>query len=475
MIRTPRTCAQDREGVPQAGGGAGGEARNDIAALRRLLDPVRATLRAQPSFGRGRPMPTTSYSARCSGRVSSARVECWNRTMRSSRGASACSTCTAGSAHRAGAAKRSPAPSRCANASRARADDAATQTAIVGRVAPSPMRSCTRARSSLPRAFARSDLGQGRRRRDPTSEQRRIRQLLSRHRLYRRDPADDPHAVSRRRDRNAAGAQPRRGRRVPGARQGFLARGTACRQPAAASLACDRGRAAAAGGMMSFATIAGAAADEAAAAGRRGRPFRAALHLGHAAAPKGVPVNYAASVQRLARRARARDRSPSILLSAAPLYASLRAFPGQSRVRRRCGDRDAAGVHAAALAAALDATARLLFVAPAHMSACLNEGLLTPDRLPRCPSCKFPAAPARPTSRKPPGQEARRQCAAAVGMSEIQAGAYNRPSDPLEASDRRAGRPSPGTELRVADGGTACRRRRRRAADPRLPDVSRLS
>jgi len=40
------------------------------------------------------------------------------------------------------------------------------------------------------------------------------------------------------------------------------------------------------------------------------------------------------------------------------------------------------------------------------------------------------------------------------GMSEVQAGTYTRPEDPIAVRSRTAGRASPGTELRIADGMT---------------------
>ena len=42
------------------------------------------------------------------------------------------------------------------------------------------------------------------------------------------------------------------------------------------------------------------------------------------------------------------------------------------------------------------------------------------------------------------------------GMSELQAGAFTRPDDPLEARTSSAGRASPGTGLRVIEGGAPC-------------------
>src|SRR5262249_30660273 len=105
------------------------------------------------------------------------------------------------------------------------------------------------------------------------------------------------------------------------------------------------------------------------------------------------------------------------------------------------------------LAAAIDATRpTALFCAPAHMAACLNEGLLTRERLASlrflqisgsyCPPALAHAVQAlMPTAK----------VAQLWGMSELQAGAFTRASDPLEVRTESVGRASPGTELRVAD------------------------
>ena len=88
------------------------------------------------------------------------------------------------------------------------------------------------------------------------------------------------------------------------------------------------------------------------------------------------------------------------------------------------------------------------------MSACLNEGLLTRERL---ASLRFvlisgsvcPPALAHAVQELMPNGKVLQLW----GMSEMQAGTFTRPGDPLErARVARAGRASPGTELRVADG-----------------------
>jgi cyclohexanecarboxylate-CoA ligase/acyl-CoA synthetase len=89
------------------------------------------------------------------------------------------------------------------------------------------------------------------------------------------------------------------------------------------------------------------------------------------------------------------------------------------------------------------------------MSACLNEGLLTRERL---ASLRFvlisgsicpPALAHAVQDLMPAGKVLQ-----LWGMSEMQAGTFTRPGDPLGVRSSTAGRASPGTELRVADGTT---------------------
>lgn len=95
-----------------------------------------------------------------------------------------------------------------------------------------------------------------------------------------------------------------------------------------------------------------------------------------------------------------------------------------------------------------------LWTAPAHVAACRAAGLF--DRhdwssLKLAIVSGSMAAPAliRELAAKLPG------CAVTQlwGMTELQAGLYTRPGDPLEMSATTAGRPSPGTQARVSEEG----------------------
>ena len=155
-----------------------------------------------------------------------------------------------------------------------------------------------------------------------------------------------------------------------------------------------------------------------------------------------------------------RSTASSILLSAAPFTHLYGLFSVNLALTTGAATAILPTFTPAALAAALDHCRPTgLFVAPAHMSACLNEGLLTRERL---ASLRFvlisgsvcPPALAHAVQERMPNGEVLQLW----GMSEMQAGTFTRPGDPLAVRTGSAGRASPGT--RVA------RRRRHDAACP---------
>jgi acyl-coenzyme A synthetase/AMP-(fatty) acid ligase len=94
-----------------------------------------------------------------------------------------------------------------------------------------------------------------------------------------------------------------------------------------------------------------------------------------------------------------------------------------------------------------------LWTGPAHVAACRNAGLLDRHdwsslKLAIVSGSMAPPALVREFAGKLPG------CAVTQlwGMTELQAALYTRPGDPPEASATTAGRPSPGTQVRVQDG-----------------------
>jgi cyclohexanecarboxylate-CoA ligase len=93
-----------------------------------------------------------------------------------------------------------------------------------------------------------------------------------------------------------------------------------------------------------------------------------------------------------------------------------------------------------------------LWTAPAHVAACRAAGLLDKHdwsslKLAIVSGSSAPPDLVRWFAAKVP------RCAVTQlwGMTELQAGLYTRPGDPLEVSATSAGRPSPGTEIRIMD------------------------
>jgi cyclohexanecarboxylate-CoA ligase/acyl-CoA synthetase len=178
---------------------------------------------------------------------------------------------------------------------------------------------------------------------------------------------------------------------------------------------------------------------------------------GTTAAPKGVPVDYRRFLTNAAlSAAELRIDHSSILLSAAPFTHLYGLFSVNLAFTTGAATAILPAFTPAALAAALDQSRPTgLFVAPAHMSASLNEGLLTRERL---SSLRFvlisgsvcPPALAHAVQERMANGEVLQLW----GMSELQAGTFTRPGDPLVARTGSAGRASPGTTLRIADGTT---------------------
>ena len=110
-----------------------------------------------------------------------------------------------------------------------------------------------------------------------------------------------------------------------------------------------------------------------------------------------------------------------------------------------------------ALAHALEREAvTVLFAAPAHVAACLGTGLLEAGTLSALRLAVLSGSAVAPhvakglQERMPNGHVTQ-----LWGMTETQAGLYTRPGDPIETVAGSAGRPSPGTEVRVVGPGDA--------------------
>jgi cyclohexanecarboxylate-CoA ligase len=175
---------------------------------------------------------------------------------------------------------------------------------------------------------------------------------------------------------------------------------------------------------------------------------------GTVAMPKGVPVAYRNFLANAQLSVPELEIGPSsILLSAAPfthlygLYSLNLAFAAGATTALL------PAFTPAGLATALETLRPTgVFTAPAHMAACLGENLLTAERLRGVRFVMISGSVC-------PQELARRvhdlmrdgTVLQLWGMSELQAGTFTRPTDPLEDRLGTAGRASPGTELRVID------------------------
>ena len=181
-------------------------------------------------------------------------------------------------------------------------------------------------------------------------------------------------------------------------------------------------------------------------------PFLLLYTSGTSARPKGVPLAYQGILgnARLGvpeHGIRAADR----IVSAAPfghLYAlysfHLAMAAGATTVLLPA-------FTPPALAHALEREAvTVLFAAPAHVAACLGGGLLEAGALSALRLAVLSGSAVAPhvakglQERMPNGHVTQ-----LWGMTETQAGLYTRPGDPIETDAGSAGRPSPGTEVRV--------------------------
>lgn len=175
---------------------------------------------------------------------------------------------------------------------------------------------------------------------------------------------------------------------------------------------------------------------------------------GTTAAPKGVPVpagKFLGNARRSAAELGIDHRSR--LLSAAPFSHLYGLFSVNLALTTGAATAILPAYSPAGLAEALRAHRPTgLFVAPAHLAACLAQGLIDRDTL---ASLHFmlisgsacPPDLARALQDLMPGGKV----CQLWGMSEMQAGSFTRPGDPEAARLGTVGRASPGTELRIAD------------------------
>ncbi|HTQ77506.1 MAG TPA: class I adenylate-forming enzyme family protein [Burkholderiales bacterium] len=173
--------------------------------------------------------------------------------------------------------------------------------------------------------------------------------------------------------------------------------------------------------------------------------------------PKGVPLAYRGFL------ANARLSVPElevgrqdILLSAAPLTHLYGLFVFHLALHAGAAMSLLPAFSPPALAQTLERhRATAVFAGPAHFKPMLDTGLLERHDLSSVRFVCLSGSTVPPELAAAVEEKLRRQgsgCALQLwGMSELQAGAYGRPRDPVAARHRTSGAASPGTELRIVD------------------------
>ena len=175
---------------------------------------------------------------------------------------------------------------------------------------------------------------------------------------------------------------------------------------------------------------------------------------GTTSAPKGVPIAYRNFLPNAALSARELEiDNRSILLSAAPFSHLYGLYSVKLALAIGAATALLPVFSPPALAGALERYRPMgIFVGPAHMAACLNEGLLTQERMAPLKFALISGSTCPPALARTVQQRmANGKVLQLWGMSEMQAGTFTRPSDSEAVRFETAGRASPGTELRVAN------------------------
>jgi cyclohexanecarboxylate-CoA ligase len=183
-------------------------------------------------------------------------------------------------------------------------------------------------------------------------------------------------------------------------------------------------------------------------------PFLLLFTSGTVAAPKGVPISYRKFLAnaRLSAPELAID-GDSILLSAAPFTHLYGLFSINVALAAHATTAVLPMFTPSAFAATLDALRPSgAFVGPAHMIACHNAGLLTPERLSWLRFMMISGSVCPPElAHLVQDRMLHGEVLQLWGMTELQAGTFTRPGDSLSVRTTSVGRASPGTELRVAE------------------------
>jgi cyclohexanecarboxylate-CoA ligase len=184
-------------------------------------------------------------------------------------------------------------------------------------------------------------------------------------------------------------------------------------------------------------------------------PFLLLYTSGTSASPKAVPLTYQATLGNARRGAPEHAITATDTVLSAPPYTHLFGlYSFHLALATGACNLLLPAFTPPDLARAI-ATGRptVLFTGPAHLAALQKSGLLDSTdflslRLIICSGSACPPELARAVAAKLPNG----RFTQLWGMTETQAGLYTRPADPLEVSATTAGRPSPGTEVRVVSG-----------------------
>ena len=174
---------------------------------------------------------------------------------------------------------------------------------------------------------------------------------------------------------------------------------------------------------------------------------------GTTAAPKGVPISYDKFLPNAALSAsELQIDNRSVILSAAPFTHLYGLFATHVALAAGAATALLPAFSPAAFAAALDAHHPTgIFAGPAHMAACLNEGLLTPERLASARFMMISGSACPPDlARKVQDRMPNGEVLQLWGMSELQAGTFTRPGAPEAVRFGSVGPATPLTRLRVA-------------------------
>ena len=205
-------------------------------------------------------------------------------------------------------------------------------------------------------------------------------------------------------------------------------------------------------GACSFADLARAAPHDLSDGPVAADPFLLLYTSGTSARPKGVPLAY----QGILGNARLGAPEHGIthtdrILSAAPFGHLYALYSFHLALASGAATVLLPAFTPPDLARTLEAEAvTVLFAAPAHVAACLGAGLLDADTLSRLRLAVLSGSAVAPSVAT--GLQERMTNGHVTqlwGMTETQAGLYTRPGDPIETIAGSAGRPSPGTEVRV--------------------------